>query len=194
MYVGDIEGGLIRPAEIVNDGAADSAADVVTITASSTPIAADTLILNIDGGGDTLYTETYVTLSNSSSGFDPTIRGYYSTSTGMTAINLYSGYIGGINWDERLDIVFTGSGTGTYADINSNVSVTYYTGAGLFYLNDGTYSSASITVTQYDAVGGRIKGTFNAAICDLPTIIVDACELNLTTFVGSFDVTRDADL
>jgi len=176
---------------IVNDGAADSAADVATIIASSTPVAADTLILNIDSAGDTTYTETAD--AGSPTGLDPTIHGYYETGNAVIAIHLFSGYGAGV-WDEQFSLEIPGNTLRTYT-LGENAAAIYVPVNPLntYGPDNGDYTSISITLTQYDAVGGRIKGTFNSTLCYLLSFDCSVPS-NRKTFVGSFDVTRDPDL
>jgi len=176
---------------IVNDSVADSAVDTVTITASSTPPATDTLVLNIDSAGATTYTETAD--AGSPNGFDPMISGAYDTGNSATTILLFSGYGAGV-WDEQLSLEFTGNATGLYT--LSDGSAVLYAPSGFLNIyapDNGDYTSVSIYISQYDVVGGRIKGTYNCTLC---LLLSGDCSVpsNRKTFVGSFDVKREADM
>jgi hypothetical protein len=72
-------------------------------------------------------------------------------------------------------------GAGTYS------AEVYWANSGVFKENINS-ADGSVTITQYDAVGGRIKGTFSAKIkADSED------ETKAVTVTGSFDVKRYTD-
>lgn len=157
----------------------------------SSESAADTFILNIDSAGNVTYTET--------DGPDPKIAGAYITSSPpvYTEVGVATGHNASLDeYDFTFTLDFGGNTKGTYSDISTNIQPVYITPEEWYLPDNGAYTSASLVVAQYGAVGGRIKGTYSTTLCSLTAILADACDnaANLMSFTGSFDVTREPDM
>lgn len=172
---------------VVDDGEDVSQPDSVTMTAGPSLPPPDTMSLDIDGSGLTAYTETYVTISNSRTGYDPMMDAAYYTNYNSTMISLSRTNLNGW-WMEQLDLMFPGNTPGTYTLTGSSWAYAVYNS---YEPDSGDHTSVSIVVDQCDAVGGRIRGSFDATLCLMETDCSDP--VNLKTFVGSFDVIRDDD-
>jgi len=140
---------------------------------------ADTFTLNT-----VLYTE--VANAVAPGGYDPLMVGVYNTTPSLgTSVDLFRGNIDNAgSWDEALNLFFPGQTIGLYTN-----STALYNGEYLPTISSATH--AYIDVTQYDAVGGRIQGTFDLALCHISEVLKPVCFPILLT--GSFDVTREAD-
>ncbi|MDH5258003.1 MAG: hypothetical protein OEX07_08335, partial [Gammaproteobacteria bacterium] len=118
---------------------------------------------------------------------------YNHTASGgaKTEIVLLKNYNTGTSvYDDTLLLTFDGlDSTGTY-NINIDASAKYTT-ASTNYIVDGTNSSGSIIVDQYDPVGGVIHGTYNIILC----IENQDCtnSVNQYSVDGSFSIVREAD-
>lgn len=180
----------------------------VTITASHTAVnltashnlivADDAFNLMINAGSVTTHVELADT--NSTTGFDPLITTYYDhTTTNNTQTNIlektslslqHSFDISSSDYLHKLTLEFDGNVNGSFV-LNTNAQAEYITNGITYTMDDGIYSSGNINISLYDAVTGRVTGTYNLNLC----IASADCSLsaNQINLQGEFDVKRESD-
>jgi len=173
-FTADIDGSYVITL-VVNDGTVDSIADSVAINAT-TPV--DTFLFK--------YT-TYV-----EAGLDPDIVGIFSTTENVTYIMLTYG-----SPSNQFALKLWGQTAGNYNVSGVTSSATFTDSAGnIYYATQDINTSAYITISEFGAVGQRIKGTYAVTLCEWSAIQTGQCSnpLNRVTYTGSFGVTREPDM
>jgi hypothetical protein len=109
---------------------------------------------------------------NVTSSFTVKINGVLWTGTTNVAIHTSSGNLGQIstsnqNSTEQIIISFSGSGTGTYSVNTDYNTMTFFIGQNEFSSMFNPVQNGELIITKYDAVNGKISGTFHCVAMDI---------------------------
>lgn len=167
----------------------------VTSTASCDSIDISNFCVSIDGAEKTLYIHTEDT--NSPLLANPFITSRFDTSGGITLAEVRFD-ITPTSFIKAVSVIFSGNTAGTYImDGSGNFSV-YTLAADQSWTFISGFSSGTIEITQYGAVGEFIQGTYAATLCDSSNAILNGSDCSnsiyLINIAGNFNIKRDADI
>lgn len=151
--------------------------------------------VSIDGAEKTLYVHTVD--ADSPLGANPSITGRFQTAGGITFTQVLF-EITPTSFVKGATVVFGGITSGTYImDGSSNFSV-YTLAADQSWLFSPGFSSGSIEITKYGAIGDFITGIFSAVLCDSVNAFLNGSDCSDSNYLidisGNFNILREADL
>ena len=148
----------------------------------SATLSSESVVISVNSGADTTFSDNQeVTAAYFAEEALPGV-----VPADSTAIQ------GGGLGDVGVLLVFPGGATGTFTIGDGTTYLSYVAGVGSAYIASSAFgTSATITVTEYGAVGGLIVGTFEAS--SVVEFVDDSPANSEATLSGSFNVTRDAD-
>ncbi|MDH5354171.1 MAG: Ig-like domain-containing protein, partial [Gammaproteobacteria bacterium] len=181
------------------------AAGIATITATSgvvsgtaeltvelAPSVNDTFSINVNGTGDTVYTET----ANGTvpGGFDPFVYVQLDQTispAALTAITLVKNFdTASSTWGQTHLLTYVGdtASTLTFASGSANA---IFMDTQMEMGDNGTYAPGSIAVSSYGAEGELVVGSYDVSLCEFGDLFSNACGLGSTNYTGSFSAVRE---
>lgn len=168
-------------------------------TADADAAGADVLCYTVNKGTVTFTEADDVT---NPFGFDPGAVAFYNPISDGGSIAGAAGFVDAADppFAHLLNIDFVGSGIGNYSISGQTlrrfgllVQGTTYVAGMPEQPADPAIGEASLTITTWDAVGGRVKGTYSASLCPVDPVNGPECDGPRLSIQGAFDVTREAD-
>ena len=166
-----------------------------TSTASCDSIDISIFCVSIDGAAKTLYVHTEDISSPLLA--NPFITSRFDTSGGITLAEVRFD-ITPTSFIKAVSVIFSGNTPGVYTmDGSGNFSV-YTLAADQSWTFIPGFSSGTIEITKYGALGEFIQGTYVATLCDSSGAILNGSDCSnsiyLINITGNFNIKRDADI
>ena len=156
------------------------------LTVDPAPLISDTFSINVDGAGETIFTET---------GSDPVVTiqldqtASPAVATSIVLAKNFDAVSSTYGQTYFLGYVADTAGTLTFASGSANA---VFMDTQMEMGDDGTYAPGSITVSSYGAVGELVVGSYDVNLCEFGDLFANACGLGSTNYTGSFSAVREA--